>query len=76
MLIGSAPRDSFDFRGQLKENRVIASEDYAEASYELLEYDRLSQQGTNDAFNIKEIFGILARELGLSNEAISTVIHA
>lgn len=69
-------RALLDFREQLKENRVIASDDYTESSYELLEYDRLSQQGTNDASNIKERFGILARELGLSNEAISTVIHA
>jgi hypothetical protein len=60
-------RKLLDFRERLKENRVMAAADYAGSSYELLEYDRLSQQGTNDASNIKERFGILARELGLSN---------
>lgn len=59
-------RKLLDFRERLKENRIQAAEDYAGSSYELLEYDRLSQQGTNDSSNIKERFGILARELGLS----------
>ena len=68
-------RKLLDFREKLKDNRIAASEDYAESSYELLEYDRLSQQGTNDASNIKERFGILARELGLSEEAISSVLQ-
>ncbi|MBN6717224.1 DUF262 domain-containing protein [Pseudomonas capsici] len=60
-------RKLLDFREKIKENRVKAAVDYAGSSYELLEYDRLSQQGTNDSSNIKERFGILARELGLSN---------
>jgi hypothetical protein len=59
-------RKLLDFRERLKENRIKATESYAESSFELLEYDRLSQQGTNDSSNIKERFGILARELGLS----------
>lgn len=60
-------RKLFDFRERLKDNRLRAAEDYAESSFELLEYDRLTQQGTNDSSNIKERFGILAKELGLSN---------
>lgn len=60
-------RKLLDFREKLKDNRAKAAADYAGSSYELLEYDRLSQQGTNDSSNIKERFGILARELGLSN---------
>lgn len=60
-------RKLFDFRERLKENRLRAAEDYAESSFELLEYDRLTQQGTNDSSNIKERFSILAKELGLSN---------
>ncbi|MEE4684354.1 DUF262 domain-containing protein [Pseudomonas alliivorans] len=58
-------RKLLDFRESLKENRIQAAEDYPGSSYELLEYDRLSQQGTNDSSNIKERFGILARVLGL-----------
>ncbi|MGV6491908.1 DUF262 domain-containing protein [Stenotrophomonas rhizophila] len=68
-------RKIIDFRDKLKENRIKASEDYAESSYELLEYDRLSQQGTNDASNIKERFGIIAKEMGLSAEAIETILN-
>ncbi|MBX8516493.1 DUF262 domain-containing protein [Pseudomonas cichorii] len=63
-------RKLLDFREKIKENRVKAAVDYAGSSYELLEYDRLSQQGTNDSSNIKERFGILARELGLSSVEI------
>ncbi len=40
-------------------NRVKAEEDYANADYDLLEYDRLSQHGTNDVSNIKERLRIL-----------------
>lgn len=63
-------RKLLDFREELRENRARAAEEYAESSFELLEYDRLSQQGTNDASNIKERFGILARRLGLEHAEI------
>lgn len=59
-------RKLLDFRERLKENRIKAELDFPESSFELLEYDRMSQQGTNDASNIKERFTILANELGLS----------
>ncbi|MEW5682875.1 MAG: DUF262 domain-containing protein [Pseudomonadota bacterium] len=59
-------RALLDFREKLYENRRIAESDYSESSFELLEYDRLSQQGTNDASNIRERFRTLASEIGLS----------
>ncbi|MCF3501863.1 DUF262 domain-containing protein [Stenotrophomonas maltophilia] len=68
-------RKIIDFREKLKDNRIKASEDYAESSYELLEYDRLTQQGTNDASNIKERFGIIAKEMNLSSEAIESILN-
>lgn len=42
------------FRDLVRENRIRAEENYAEASFELLEFDRLTQQGTNDSSNIRE----------------------
>jgi hypothetical protein len=59
-------RKLLDFRDSVKENRIQAALDYTEASFELLEYDRLTQQGTNDSSNIKERFSILTKGLGLS----------
>lgn len=44
-------------------NRVAAENDIATADYELLEYDRLSQQGTNDANSIRERVRILSERL-------------
>ena len=63
----------FDFREKLKSNREMAEagDDYGDASYELLEYDRLTQQGTNDSSNIKERFSILSREFYISDDLFS-----
>lgn len=58
------------FRKKLSDNRELAETDYTKSSYDLLEYDRLSQQGTNDASNIKERYMILAGELGLTQHKI------
>lgn len=44
-------------------NRVAAERDIAVADYDLLEYDRLSQQGTNDANSIRERVRILSEQL-------------
>lgn len=44
-------------------NRVLAELEIAEADFELLEYDRLSQQGTNDASSIRERLRILSQWL-------------
>lgn len=57
-------RKLIDFREELKRNRIVAENEYADASFELLEYDRLSQQGTNDASNIRERAEVLSRYLG------------
>ncbi len=56
----------FEFREQVQNNRVQAEENYAEASFELLEFDRLSQQGTNDASNIRERLRILGNFFGIT----------
>lgn len=58
-------RKLLNFREKLAENRKRASEEYAEASFDLLEFDRLNQQGTNDASSIKERYRILSTELKL-----------
>ncbi|QDL36959.1 DUF262 domain-containing protein [Rhodoferax sediminis] len=63
-----ASRESFkmsrkkllEFRDLVRDNRVTAEENYGNASFELLEYDRLTQQGTNDASNIRERVKILS----------------
>ena len=47
------------FRASLKRNRKLAENDFEKANYDLLEYDRMSQQGTNDASSIKERIRII-----------------
>lgn len=59
-------RKLLNFRQELLDNRKRAEEHYSESTFELLEYDRLSQQGTNDASNLRERFRTLATFLGLS----------
>lgn len=56
------------FIDSLKANRELAEESYEDSSFALLEYDRLSQQGTNDASSIKERAGVLAEFLELSDQ--------
>ncbi len=51
----------FLFRDEVRNNRLSAEDNYAEAKFELLEFDRLSQQGTNDSSNLRERLGIIAR---------------
>ena len=60
----------YAFRSEVQENRVRAEANYAEASFELLEFDRLSQQGTNDASNIRERLELLSKSLGVPAIAI------
>lgn len=59
-------RNIIDFRDRVKENRLRAEENYSDASFELLEYDRLTQQGTNDASNIKERVRVLSEQLEIN----------
>lgn len=57
-----------EFRKKLSENRDMAARDYENASFELLEFDRLNQQGTNDASSIKERYQTLCRVLGVETD--------
>lgn len=52
-----------EFNELRQENRLKAASDIGKADYELLEYDRMSQQGTNDAGSIKERFRILQERI-------------
>jgi len=52
-----------NFREKLAENREAAISNYPSASFDLLEFDRLNQQGTNDASSIKERYRILSTAL-------------
>lgn len=54
------------FNQSLKANKEAAADDYENSSFELLEFDRLSQQGTNDSSSIKERGCILSSYLGLT----------
>ncbi len=63
-------RDLLAFRQQLATNREQAATDYEQASFELLEFDRLNQQGTNDASSIRERYATLCKTLGVTPEAI------
>ncbi|MGM8850952.1 DUF262 domain-containing protein [Salinicola halophyticus] len=61
-----------DFRKDLSENREKAASDYEGASFELLEFDRLNQQGTNDASSIKERYSIICNYLGVTLDPLIT----
>jgi len=63
-------RALLDFRRALSENRDAAAKNYEGASFDFLEFDRLNQQGTNDASSIKERCRILADFLKLSSPAL------
>ncbi|RZM25097.1 MAG: DUF262 domain-containing protein [Pedobacter sp.] len=62
-----------DFDQRIKDNRKLAEENYEGANFELLEFDRLSQQGTNDASSIRERLRIL-REFIENYTAVRTQI--
>lgn len=55
----------YTFWDKVRDNRIRAEENYADASFELLEFDRLSQQGTNDSSNIRERLSVLSQFLGI-----------
>jgi hypothetical protein len=57
--------DLQNFENLVKSNRKLAEVKYEKADYELLEFDRLSQYGTNDVSNIKEKYRILSEYLKL-----------
>lgn len=59
-------RDKFiDFDSKVQENRAIAEEDITKANYDLLDYDRMSQQGANYAASIRERFRIMREFIGI-----------
>ena len=62
-----------EFRDALDTNRVAAEEDISKANYDLLEFDRLSQQGTNDASSIEKRLQIIAEVIGLEKSKIEYV---
>lgn len=53
------------FREAVSKNRKAAEENYVKANFQLLEFDRLNQQGTNDASNILARARILSDWLGI-----------
>ncbi len=52
-----------NFRRASKKNKQIAEKDITKANFDLLEFDRLSQQGTNDRTSILERLRILKKYL-------------
>jgi hypothetical protein len=63
-----------DFYTELASNRVNAAENLASANYRLLEYGRMTQQGTNDSTSIRERAAILCEFLGVTpNQKITSV---
>jgi hypothetical protein len=53
------------FYESIETNRRLAEDDISKANFELLEFDRMSQQGTNDAASIRERARILSEHLEL-----------
>ena len=66
--IKSISRDKLaKFNKARESNRKIAERDLTEANFELIEFDRMMQQGTNDASSIKERFNIIKQHLGFKD---------
>lgn len=51
------------FKKDLQKNRSVAADNISKANYDLLEFDKMSIQGTNDAVSIRERFRILKEYL-------------
>ncbi|WP_219927559.1 hypothetical protein, partial [Aeromonas sp. HMWF017] len=51
------------FNKDREANRSLASDDITKADFELLEFDRMSQQGTNDASSIRDRVTILLSKI-------------
>ena len=54
-------------------NRVAAETNIAQASYDLLEFDRMSLQGSNDGASIEFRFGVLRRFLQEGGEELKEI---
>lgn len=60
-----------NFYEALAENRKNAELDITRANYDLLEFDRLSQQGTNDSNSIKERVRIMKEYLQITEPEVA-----
>lgn len=56
-------RGIISFYEAIAANRRMAEEDITQSNYEYLEFERMSQQGTNDAYSIRERTRILCEHL-------------
>lgn len=54
-----------DFNRNLESNRITAEKDITTANFDYLEFERLSQQGTNDSTSIRERTRILTEFLNI-----------
>lgn len=63
-------RGLIDFYQALADNRRVSEQDITQSNYEYLEFERMSQQGTNDAYSIKERTRIMAHFLGIDVNAL------
>jgi len=60
-----------NFARKVRENRRLAEEDITKADFDLLQFNRFSIQGTNNASSIKERLRIIIEHLGLSTPSFS-----
>jgi len=58
--------DLLKFDETIKSNRALAENDYEKADYDLLEYDRMGQAGTNDVSNVRERLRIIKEFLRIA----------
>jgi len=52
-------KDLLEFREEVDKNKELAESDIKLANYDLIEFDKMSLQGTNDAGSIKERYRIM-----------------
>ena len=57
----------YEFNKEVENNRIVAEKDITKAKFEYLEFDRMSQQGSNDAASIKERLKIISKYFGIGN---------
>jgi hypothetical protein len=55
------------FQDALRENKRTAERDIASANYDFLEFDKMSLQGTNDAYSIRERTRIVSEFLNIES---------
>ncbi|MDD5340455.1 MAG: DUF262 domain-containing protein [Candidatus ainarchaeum sp.] len=65
-----------DFVSAVTDNRRKAEESLEQANFDLLEFDRMSMQGTNDAASIKERLRILCNFFGIKSMILEKDLNA